>query len=96
MSRGLGPQQRFVLAQAGRFRGEPVRSVAYHLGATERRALKVIASLVDRGLVVVVKDPWTGDRRIWTPEAHALWKWAQHKADSEREKAFVLPPKRAD
>jgi hypothetical protein len=81
---------------AEQFRGVPVRLVAHHLGVGERQALKVIASLVDRGLVVVVKDPWTGDRRIWTSDAYALWKWAQHKADSERAKAMLYPPKRAD
>jgi len=92
VSRGLGPKQRRLLDYAGRFRGEPVSLVAEHLGVSERRARKVIESCRDADLVLVVSDPWTRDRRVFTPDAYWKWKWAQHRADAEREKAMLYPP----
>ena len=91
MSRGLGPQQRRLLDYAGRFRGEPVRYVAEHLRVSERRARKVIESCRLSGLVVVVNDPWTCDRRVFTPDAHWKWTYSQHRADEQREKATLFP-----
>ena len=93
MSRGLGPQQQLLLRFADRYRGEPVGYVVDHLRVSERRARKVVQSCVDRGLVIVVDDPNIG-RRIWTPEAHSRWKWAQWRADEEREKARLWPANR--
>lgn len=95
MSRDLGPHQRHLIGLAGKWRGEPVGYVAEHLGVSERRARKVVASLVERGLVVVVNDQYTGQRRIWTPEGHAEWVRAQRRADTDRESALLHPPKRA-
>ena len=86
MARALGPQQQFVLRLAERYRGEPVGYVADHLGVSERRARKVVQSLVERGLVIVVTDPEIG-RRVWTPDAHWRWRLAQRRADQEREGA---------
>ncbi len=94
MSRGPGPQQRRLVELAGRFRGVPVCFLAEQLGVGERRARKVAASCVRLGLVVVEDDPWTHDRRIWTPDAHWRWRWAQHRADAEREKALLFEPRR--
>ena len=86
MSRGLGVAQRALLAYADRFRGEPVGYVAEHLGVTERRARKIVQSLVERGLVVVVGDPNIG-RRVWTPERYGEWRRAQGAAEAARESA---------
>lgn len=96
MSRGLGPQQRRLLDYAGRYRGEPVSLVAEHLGVSERRARKVIESLFDRDELVVVNDPWTRDRRIWTPAAHWTWKCEQERADEQRKMVTLYPPIRTD
>ena len=96
MSRKLGPQQRRLLDYAGRYRGEPVYLVAEHLGVSERRARKVIESLADRDELVVVNDPWTRDRRIWTPAAHRTWKHEQERADEQREKVRLYAPSRTD
>ena len=79
MSRGLGPQQHRLLALAARWRGVPVALVAELLGVSERRGRKIVASCVDRGLVVVVRDPVEG-RRVWTPDAHAGWVRGQRQA----------------
>ena len=94
MSHDLGPQQRRVVRWAGRFRGAPVAFIAEDLGVTERRARKVIESLVDRELVVVVNDPWTSQRRVWTPDAHRKWERAQRRADASREQAKLYAPVR--
>jgi hypothetical protein len=91
MSHGLGPQQRWLLVGAARFRGVPVRLVAHHLGVSQRRALKVVQSLLDRELIVVVHDQWTRDRRIWTPDAYVRWGTAQRDADWQRAMALVEP-----
>ena len=91
MSRGLGPQQRRLPDYAGRFRGEPVRYVSEHLGVSERRARKIIESCHRLGLVVVVNDPWTRDRRIFTPDAHWRWTFHQRRADERREMATLYP-----
>lgn len=85
MGRGLGPQQHKLLALAARYRGEPVGYVADHLGVSERRARKIVQSLVERGLVIVVTDPVIS-RRVWTPEAHDTWRRAQlHAAHIARQ-----------
>jgi hypothetical protein len=65
--------------------------VADALEVTQRRALKVVESLRFRGKEVVVKDPWTADRRIWTPAAHDEWVRAQREADSFREQVLIYP-----
>lgn len=92
MGREIGSQQRRVLALAGRFRGVPVALVAELLSVKERRARKVVMSLVDRGQLVVVNDPWTGQRRAWTPDSHAHWVRAQRQADADRATALLWPP----
>ena len=91
----LGPKQRLLIRFAERFRGTPVRFVAEQLGVRERRARKVIESLVDRGELVVVNDPWTHDRRVFTPEAHRKWVRRQELADFRRHEALLYPPQRA-
>ncbi len=90
MGSGLGPQQRRLLRFAERWRGEPVGYVAEHLGVSERRARKVVQSLVDRGLIVVVTDPLVG-RRIWTPEGHKAWVRVQRRAANVAESAQLGP-----
>lgn len=84
MSRGLGPKQHYVLQWAGRWRGAPVGMIADELGVGERRARKIVESLVERGLVVVVDDPDIG-RRVWTPDAHDRWVRVQRNAVYFRE-----------
>lgn len=81
MSRDLGPQQVRLLAFADRYRGAPVALLPELLGLTDRRCRKVVQSLVEREMVLVVDDPDSGDRRVWTPTARALWarrqRWGQ-------------------
>ncbi len=67
----------------------PVAFVSEELGVTPRYARKVVASLVARGEIVVVNDPWTEQRRVWTPDAHRAWVTAQRRADAERESASL-------
>lgn len=90
--RDLGPSQRHLLRFAERYRGTPVRFVAEQLGVKERYARRVVETLVDRGAIVVVYDPWTRDRRVWTPEAHQKWVRVQQIADSRRQEALLYPP----
>jgi hypothetical protein len=91
MGRDIGHQQRRVLDLAGRYRGVPVALVAELLGVSDRRARKVIESLVDRDAVVVVYDEWTRDRRAWTPDARWTWVNAQRWADEARDRALLWP-----
>jgi DNA-binding MarR family transcriptional regulator len=88
VSRELGPKQLYLLQWAGRWRGAPVGMIADELGVGERRARKIVESLVERGLVVVVDDPDIG-RRVWTPEAHDRWVWVQRNAVHFREAVLI-------
>jgi hypothetical protein len=87
VSRGLGPKQRDLIRWADRYFGVPVAYLDEILCVTGRRRRKVVQSCVDRGLVVVVNDPYTGQRRVFTPAAHKRWLWEQALADEGRAKA---------
>ena len=89
--RGLGPQQLALLQLADRFMGVRVDYVSEMFSVTPRRARKLIQSCVEPGLVVVVNDPWTGKRRVFTPSAHRLWVFEQQLADERRETAKLFP-----
>ena len=57
-----------------KYRGIPVAYVAEELGVSERYArARSSRRCRQRKLVVVVDDPWTGQRRVWTPEWHKTW-----------------------
>jgi len=74
-----------LLALADRYRGVPVSLLPEHLGVAERGCRKKVEALVERGLVVVVDDPDSGDRRVWTPKARETWarnqRWAENVAE---------------
>ena len=93
MSRSLDPKQLALLAYAARPRGLPVSYVPGILNLAGSRSRRVVRSLVDRGLVVVVRDPVIG-RRVWTPEAHAWWIWGQHHLARLTEQLQLYPTRR--
>ena len=71
MSRGLGQTQRMALAiLAVPPSGLTLLELAGMLGVPERRTRKIVASLVDRGLVVIVLEDGC-PQRVWTAENHA-------------------------
>jgi hypothetical protein len=86
MSRGLGPAQLATLAQlAARRWGMSTADLGALLHVEPRRARAIVASLADRGLLVVARDPG-GPPMAWLPEhrqereAYMVWSdWASRQ-----------------
>ncbi|HEV3265005.1 MAG TPA: hypothetical protein VG014_05750 [Acidimicrobiales bacterium] len=73
VTRGLGPQQLATLAMlAERRHGMFTVDVATLLNVEPRRARAIIASLVDRDLAVVTRDPGEAPR-VWLPDRRRVW-----------------------
>jgi len=97
VSRGLGPTQQHLLLlldDGWRRDGLAVSDVPTLLGVGARYARRVIARLVDLGLVVVSDDDGEG-RRVWLPHRRRRWvsdrRYVRHLLDTFHD---PVPPQR--